>query len=159
MKRLTNDELAFVKAFNVKPDDWQDLQYKPSRKWDYAEIATWCMHNGIAPYVHDKISAADFLKGIEDKFWDDEGFDALSLEDVAIWVLTTYYTYDQIHDMTLVQVIQALQDWKYFCGFRKIADFDAIQALSCALGVFDGYLVQDPDSDDVFYIEKEKANE
>ena len=152
MKRLTNDELAFVKAFKVKPDDWQDWSFKPARAWDYTEIATWCMHNGVAPYVHDAISAADFLKGIEKKFWDEDGFDGMSLEEVSVWVFVTYYTYEEVRSMSLLQGIRALQDWKYYGGFRKVDDLDVIRAQNAALSVFEGYLIQDPDDDNVSYI-------
>lgn len=147
MKRLTEAETAVVKHFHITPENIHNFT-------DFSGLATFCMHEGY-PEAYDKISAGLMLMGIEKKFWDDEGFDALSLEDVAGWVLTTYLTKEEVITMCSDEIISKLQDWKYYCGFRKKEGWGE-HYRSIALQIWDGTIIQKPDDEDIFYVEKEE---
>lgn len=155
MKRLTDNELEFVKAFNVKPEDWQDYDYKPARMWDYELIGAWGKIHSV-PGLHDARTAQVFVRGIEQKFWDPSGFDTMSLEDVGAWVLATFYAPEKFLHMPPERILEELQNWKYYGGFRKasIGEADAIRWH--AWDVCCGLVKQAPDCDEIMYIDKEE---
>ena len=156
MKRLTKDETMIVKGMNLKPENWTSDNV-PSPP-DEDEVFAWCEEHGV-PSVKTKKDAAHIMKSIEKKFFPKnpgDGFDGISLEDIAGWVLTTYLTRDDVLNMTEREVIDFLQDWKYFFGFRK-CDGMAYDYKMTAIEIFDGALVQNPKSKEIEYIDKENV--
>lgn len=126
MLKFTDQELDAIRQFNLTPENIDE--------------------------THENLPL-DLYHSIRQKFlpkdpWD--GFDELSLEDVAVWVLTTYLTREQVEKMSDVEIIGFLQSWKYYFGFRKHeGQGDFYQSL--ALAVFDGELVLDNDGEDIYY--------
>lgn len=148
MRRLSDFETALVQHYNITPENISDKMQELS----YADIATWSMHNGFAQ-VYDKISAAIALESIYKKFWDDNGFDSISIDDVAGWVLTTYLTEDQVMVMSSEEIISYLQNWKYYFGFRK-REGNGEFYRRIAFDIWDGNLIQDPNDKNICYIDK-----
>ena len=153
MKRFTETELAVIKQWHLTPENIVEKM----NNLNYAEVASWCMHNGF-PTAYDKISVGCALQSIHDKFWSDDGFDSISIEDVAAWVLTTYLTEDRVMVMSGDEIIKYLQDWKYFFGFRKHEGRGEFYR-QLAFQVWDGNLVQDPNNDEIWYIERDKMED
>lgn len=149
MKRLSDFETALVKHYNITPENISDKMQELS----YADVATWSMHNGFAQ-VYDKISAAIALESIYKKFWDEDGFDAPSLEDVAAWVLTTYLDEDTLMTMSSDEIIQYLQNWKYYAGFRK-QEGNGEFYRQLAFDVWGGRLIQVDGDPEICYMEVE----
>lgn len=150
MKRFTDTELALIKHYNLTPENIVEKM----NSLNYAEVATWCMHNGFTE-SYDKISTGCVLEAIHNKFWANDGFDSISIEDVAAWVLTTYLTETEVMVMSGEEIIKYLQDWKYFFGFRKHEGRGELYR-QLAFQVWDGDLVQDPNNDEIWYIERDK---
>lgn len=143
MKRLTEAETAVVKHFNITPENIGMVD-------NFSEIATWCMQNGYAE-VYDKISAANMIERIEDIFWASDGFDVMSIEDVAAWVLITYVP-EEFPYWSSDEIINYLQKWKYYFGFRKMEGWGEVYRHD-AFDVLDGVMVQDPNSEDICYVD------
>lgn len=129
MLKFTDQELTAIRQFNLMPENIDETGY-------------------------DNLPL-DLYHSIRKKFWPDDpwdGFDALSIEDVAIWVLTTYLTRVQVEKMSGVEIIEFLQDWKYYFGFRKHeGDGDLYRHL--ALEAFDGKLVLCDINKEIYYRE------
>ena len=152
MKRLSTTETAVVQHYNITPENISEKM----NELNYAEIATWCMHNGFTQ-AFDKISVACMLENIHNKFWDNDGFDCMSIEDVAGWVLTTYLTEDRVMVMSGEEIISYLQNWKYYYGFRK-HEGDGELYRYIALDIWSGNLIQDPDDIDICYVTAPETN-
>ena len=150
MKRLTDNEIKFIKmtgctATVIQCNEWKRTIWKDEPSLQL--IAETCMHFGIGA-VYDKISAGIFWKELTDKICDSNE-DAISLEDLAIYLLRTFCTPDELRNMLHDQAsaLKWLQDWKYFFGFRKMdAPYPYILA---ALDT--EHYVLDPNSDEVYY--------
>lgn len=152
MVKLTPNETALVKAFNIVPEDWMSYSCAPARKWDYAAMCQWAIANGM-PELGYYRAMNKMIKNLYQKFFDDEGFDGMALDDIAIWVLSNYLYKWQLEDMDSTKVLEFLQSWKYFFGFRKWEKQEADIAKHYALRVMDGTYILDPESADIYYID------
>ena len=147
MKKLTELEYMVMKHFDIKPTDIQmanDDEWMPS----LSAVATFCMHNNFHHIVYDKLSAYSFLVVLANKLCDIE--DGISLEDLAIWVLSNYLTPEELEKMSGEDVEKFLKDWKYFCGFRK-CDGNGMQYKWDTFALWNGKMVLDEDSEDIYY--------
>ena len=160
MKPLTENEIVFVKGTNYTATVWQCNEWSRTvwgHEPTYAEIATWCMHAGIAE-VYDVLSAGAFLDCLHEKFNNVE--DSISVENLGIYLFRTFLTREEMEDLLHQPPVEVcddgyrftasakfLKDWKYFNGFRKIDDADYI--LEMALDPRWTYSVDD--DGDVWY--------
>ena len=151
MRRLTKDETDVIKGMRIMPEDWS---YSGKRRPPTAEeVAEWCAENGVRK-VKGKAGAHRLLKSIEGKFFPkdpSDGFDEISLEDVATWVLTTYLKREDVEAMSEDETIEFLQDWKYHFGFRKQEGMASVYRAN-ALELFDGRLMQARKSKEIEYV-------
>ena len=146
MKRLTDMEIAIVDHFNLTPNkmaegDWPIL----------TDVVQFCIHEGYGGLVWDKMSAHAILLEIEKKWLTTED-DSIALEDIATWVLSHYFSRDQLINMTGEAAERYLKEWKYFFGFRKCDGMGEVY-ISDAIRVLDGIEVQVDDSDEYQYID------
>ena len=149
MKRLTDIEVKVIKHFNITATQ---IQMADNDEWmpPLSVVATFCMHNGY-PIVYDKISAGLFLMNLGDKILEPE--DAFSREDLAVWLLTNYFTREELEHMSYEDILKFLQDWKYFNGFRKDSVYDVMVYMYNAQAVFDGLYVLDEDKEEIAFKE------
>ncbi len=113
MKRLTEQEINFIKDTGWTPTVQQCNEYKRTNK---------------APYYIDSFAEAqniareDFnidLIELYDKTCNLENSDSISLEYDATYLLYTFFTKEELEKLTDEEVTQWLKDFKYFCGYRK----------------------------------------
>ena len=154
MKIWTDIETKVIDAFGIRATD---IQMANGDEWmpSLAEVATFCMHEGYAP-VYDKITADIFLTKIANKICEAE--DSISLEDCGIFLLSHYFTVKELESMNREQVLQFLQDWKYYYGFRKADLRDADMMRWMAISLLEGRLEQVGD-EEYFYRERERDYE
>lgn len=145
MRRLTDAQTAVVKQYNLTPENIGEKR----DTLDCAEISTWCRQNGYTE-GDSPMAVKLMLERIDDKFWDSDGFDAVVIEDVATWVLTTYLTLPQLQAMSDEQIIEYLQNWKYFFGFRK-HEGNGWRYRLAAYDAFMGLVQQDLEDEEIYY--------
>lgn len=153
MKKLLKVEIEVLKHFDITATK---IQMADGNEWmpPLDEVATFCMHNGYSYAAYDKVTAGLLLYNLADKITEPE--DAISLEDLATWLLTNYFTRAELEEVTSEDALKFLQDWKYFGGFRKTDPDRAMVYLWNALAVFDGAYILNPDSEDIEYIRNEE---
>lgn len=147
MKKLTELEYMVMRHFDIKPTN---IQMANGEEWmpSLEEVASFCMHNNFHHIVYNKLSAYSFLVDLANKLCDIE--DGISLEDLAIWVLSNYLTPEELEKMDEKAVETFLKDWKYFCGFRK-CDGNGMYYKWDTFAYWNGEKVLDPDSEDIYY--------
>ena len=152
MKRLTSLEEKVLLGMDIVPNIWQDANlFPPSTK----EIVKWCAENGLGDEIKTEEEALKLLISIRDKIADPEDGDALSLEDEATWILSKSFTKERLMEMTAEEIVDWLQDWKYYFGFRKMEGWGDIYKRN-AIAALEGS-IKLGDSDYVEYISEEDA--
>ena len=155
MKRFTDDEIRFIRGTNYTATVWQNDEWSRTI-WgedpSYDQVVDYCLHNNIYS-VYNRMSAAEFLKILHDKFNTVE--DNISLEMLAIYLFRNFCTPEE-----LVALLKAptdgffrpsalwLHDWKYNFGFRKWTDAD-----SFILQALDPNIQLDLSKEEIWYIE------
>ena len=157
MKVLTENEIKLMDGLRITPNQLNgetDVYKDEDQPRPYPlleKVLDFCLHNGITE-VHDKLSAHKFLDGLAAKLTEAE--DSCSLEDTAAWVLSHYFTREQLEKMTGEEAEEYLQDWKYWCGFRKCQGWGNTY-IEEACQVLDGDLVPGECEGDLMYRPKD----
>lgn len=124
MKRLTENEIKFIKETNVTPtvmvcEEW--------RRTPYANLAEATERAADLYQVQ--------LSDILDKCSECDG---ISLEYMATYLLYTFFTQEELENMSYAAVLEWLKDFKYFCGYRKWSEYWVEIAVNEALEVYAG---------------------
>lgn len=124
MKRLTENEIRFIKETNVTPtvvfcEEW--------RRTPYSGLAE-ATERGINEYSVD-------IQAIMDKCSE---YDGISLEYMATYLLYTFFTQEQLESLSFDELLSWLKDFKYFCGFRKWNEYWVEIVVNEALEVYAG---------------------
>lgn len=132
MRQLTQNEINFVKATKFTPTVYQCDQFYLTTYTDercgYEPSETY--HDRREKYSKKwmKIIKKDAKERFDvdlDEFIDknlsvDNGdYDGISLEFVATYLLYTFFTKEQLENLTNEAAVEFLQDYRYFFGFRK----------------------------------------
>jgi len=132
MKKLTEQEIKFIKETNWTPTAQQCNEYSRTNR---------------APYYIDSFAEAqniareDFnidLVELYDKVCNQETSDNISLEYDATYLLYIFFTKDELLDMNTAWALKWLQDFKYYFGFRKWDEQFVEIAIEEALEVYGG---------------------
>ena len=124
MRKLNDNEIRFIKETGFTPTVFQCDEYEKTNK---------------APYFIDSFSKAqDIAKdmyGIEDlgllmnELTSPECADAISLEEDAEYLLSAFFSKDELDAMRAEDALKWLQDFKYYFGYRKWGEESAFIAL------------------------------
>ena len=150
MKRLTDDEIRFVKNTGFTPTVWQcDEYYKTAftdealdynapdyslKKRDEYSDRWYKAAYDCARFSYN----FDLDEFIKKNLGDDLGdYDAISLEYVATYLLYCFFSKEELEKMTDKEATKFLQDYRYYFGFRK-HDSGNMQFVQEALEVYDG---------------------
>lgn len=155
-------ELKVVDHFKLTANYFTMGEYEGKRDvvLDYADIATFCMHEGYGHRVYDKLSAGALMDEICHKICVDE--DSISSEYAAAWLLSHYFTEEQLMGMKADDAEKFLKDWKYWFGFRK-CDGRGDVHINDALKVKSGDWVFHPikiegDEAEIWYVDKDNLD-
>lgn len=125
MRRLTENEIKFFKETNFTPTVFQLDSYAQTPFKDYAEA----------------IKAAKETYNIDlDELLDDcsKDNDSISLEYEATYLLYTFFTKEELEQLSAQEALDFLQNFKYFGGFRKW-DLDFVGGeIQEAIEIYDG---------------------
>lgn len=147
MFKLTDLEVKVVDHFHIVPNNFNGEGTLPTPK----EIYDWVIEVFPAGTLRDEAAAKFLLGEIERKFWTDFECDSISIENTATWVLSHYFTIEQLQAMTAQEAEEYLKDWKYFCGFRK-CDGWGDTYINNALDVLTGRQVLSEEDNEYWYV-------
>ena len=150
MLKLTDIEIKVMDHFHIVPNNFNGEGSLPS----YREIGTWLAESGLClvrPQTRCKIVLASLRK----KLWDQFEPDSISIEDTATWVLSHYFSLEELEVMRPEDAEKFLQNWKYFLGFRKCEGWGDTY-IHNAMRALRGEIVLDEKSKDYFYVEKKQ---
>lgn len=148
MLKLTDIEIKVMDHFHIVPNNFDGEGSLPTRR----EIDTWLTKSGLQP-VRLKTCGKIVLASLRKKLWDQFEPDSISIEDTATWVLSHYFSLEELRVMRPEDAEKFLQNWKYFFGFRK-CDGWGDTYIHNAMRALRGEIVLDEKSKDYFYIEK-----
>lgn len=124
MRKLNDNEIRFIKETGFTPTVFQCDEYKKTNK---------------APFFIDSFSKAqDIAKdryGIEDlgllmnELASPECADAISLEEDAEYLFSTFFSKDELDAMKIDEALEWLKGFKYYNGYRKCGEDLAFIAL------------------------------
>lgn len=129
MKKFTDAEIKFVKETKFTPTVYQCGEYNKTPFKTFAEA--------------EKVAKEKYnvdLESFLDKCLDDNDSDAISLEYAATYLFYSFFTRDELMGMDIDDGLKFLQDFKYFCGFRKWDEFSTALAIDDAIRIYDGIL-------------------
>lgn len=131
MKRLTEQEIKFIKETGWTPTVQQCNEYSRTNK---------------APYYIDSfaesqnIAREDFnidLIELYNKTCDIDNSDGISLEYEATYLFYTFFTKEELEKLTDEEATKWLKDFKYFFGYRKWDDGNLVYVKE-AIEVYEG---------------------
>lgn len=131
MKRLTENEINFIKETGVTPtvmqcDEWYRSQCS---NYDDAEKLAYSKYGVDLNKLFDNLI--------------DRDYDIISLENDATYLLYIFLTRKELENMSKDKILEWLQDFKYFCGYRKYdvyaADINRYEALEVYKGMREFY--------------------
>lgn len=139
MEPISTREWKFLKTHNITPtvfecDEWNRTDFK-----DFMEASQYAKAL--------KINLGDLLERAYGHT------DTISLEFEATYFFYNWFTKDELENLTEEEATKALQNWKYFGGFRKW-DSGNLQYVEEALEVYNGtrhfYIYKDKCGTDVW---------
>ena len=150
MKKLLKVEYAVLRHFDIKPTD---IQMADGMDWmpPLADVATFCMHEGYGYAAYDKVTAGLLLYNLAEKLCTSED-DYFAKVDLATWVLSHYFTKEELMKLSAKDCVKFLQDWKYYFGFRKMDESDAETYIYNAIQVLDGKWHLDENDEEISYV-------
>jgi len=125
MKRLTENEIKFIKETGVT--------------WTVIQCNEWNKTHLINYDVAAAIAEADYqvdLRIMLDKF---DEYDGISLEYTATYLFYTFFTKEELEQLTPEKGIEWLKDMRYFCGYRKWGADDIAPFIVEALEIYNGF--------------------
>ena len=147
MKQLTKEEIKFVQETGFTPTVFQCNEYHRTPFKDFEEACK---------VAQDKynIDLDEFLsKNISIDLDDSDG---ISLEYVATYLFYCFFTKEELEQLTPIKALEWLQDYRYFCGFRKWDEQLAFSEVQEAIEIHNGTRVLYLESDgNVWNWEKE----
>ena len=154
MKYLTDNEWKFIKETKFTPTVFQCNEYHKTTFANLCDKEDEQRNFNVAQAIAKSYYDVD-LKELIDKASD--GDDGISLEFAAPYILYNLYTRDELVAMSNKQALEALRDFKYFCGWRKADEMDGRIALYEAIKMHDGEVAFTDEFDgDVWFTVEEK---
>lgn len=132
MKVLTDQELKFLKETNWTPTLYQ-MDYKLNSKLSDSEAQMLKFrYNTMAKnYKVD-------IQELYDKLTEEN--DYISLEDEAVWLLYNFFTEEELKNHDNKFLLDWLQDFQYFDGYRKWSESDVMSAVNTVFEIYSGEL-------------------
>lgn len=122
MRKLSDNEIRFIKETKVTPqvivgDEWNKTPYKNLNE------------------ATDKASK-DYKVELDEMMKKCEACDGISLEYAATYLFYTFFSMEELQNLSGEDALAWLQDFKYFFGYRKWTIWDAEIAVDEALEVY-----------------------
>lgn len=135
MRRLTENEIRFIKETGVTPTVIQCYE------WDRSK----CSNYGDAKELAYTKYGVDLQKLLNDLV--DIEYDSISLEYDATYLLYTFLTREELENMSDDKILEWLQNFRYWYGYRKydvsLANINRYEALEIYNGTRKFYETDD----------------
>lgn len=126
MKLLTANEIKFLKETGWTPTVAQCNEWKRCTFTEDQEEEVMKSYG---------IDVSAFIA----KIFDTNAIDGISLEEEAAYILSVFFTWSELFQMMKDEtVLKWLQDWRYFCGYRKWVEQEAYLAAGEAMDIVGG---------------------
>lgn len=147
MLKLTDIEIKVMDHFHIVPNNFNGEGTLPTPQ----EVLAWALENPDETAIRTAEDAGRVLKSLDEKFWDKFEDDAISTEHTATWVLSHFFTSEQLRKMKPEEAEKFLKDWKYHCGFRKCDGWGEVY-LGDAIDALEGRLALSEDEKEYWYV-------
>ncbi len=125
MRQLAENEIKFFKETNFTPTVFQCDEYNRTPFKSYAEA--------------EKVAKEKYAINLDSLLTDClKDWDGISLEYDATYLLYTFFTADELKEMSAKEALDFLQNFKYFTGYRKWSEEHAEQGIQEAIQIYDG---------------------
>jgi len=132
MKKLTNQEIEFIKKTGFTPTVFQ------CNEWDRTNKAPYYINNiDEAHYVaidYFNINLIEFMG----KTANINMCDKINLDYEATYLFYTFFSKEELLDLDTSWALKWLQDFKYYFGYRKWTEKDVELAIQDALEIYGG---------------------
>lgn len=125
MQKLTDNEIRFIKDTGVTPAVIQKDEWDRTRCKNFDDAATLAK----TAYNID-------LDELYEITTDDVSF--YELKFAATYLLYTFFTKEELMDMSPACAVEWLQDFKYWYGYRKWSEDDAATEIEEAIEIYNG---------------------
>lgn len=126
MQKLTDNEIRFIKDTGVTPAVIQNDEWDRTRCKNFDDAAT------LAKTAYNIDLDALYKKTTVDT-------DFIALDFAATYLLYTFFTKEELMEMSPVCAVEWLQDFKYwYDGYRKWSTYDAALELQEAIEIYNG---------------------
>ena len=140
MKRLTANEIKFLKETGWTPTVSQ------CNEWKRCTFTADQEEEVMKSYGID-------VDAFRAKIFDEDAIDSISLENEAAYILSIFFTWSDLFQMMRNETtLKWLQDWRYFCGYRKWDEQDAFLAAGEAMDIVGGNKKVITDTDGYIWI-------
>ena len=140
MRFLTDNEIKFIKATGVTPTVIQLDEWKRTGCVDFPDA--W----NVAAITFGVADPKEFFHMLTS----DKDSDSISIDNNAIYLFYTFFTEEELKNMTSEEALKWLQDWKYYFGYRKCSEDEAAEFRDAALDMHlrpDRYYFKEIDGD------------
>ena len=154
MKKLTQQEIKVMDAFKITPnalnlEEWRDGGHYPSTE----EVIQ------VLGNISEEEATA-IMESLRSKLLD-INYDFISNIEQGTWVMDHYFTLEQLKSLSPEEGIRFLQDWKYWCGYRKESACTAYICIQRAIKYKQGklYLDDSREEEDYWFLgDNQKGN-
>lgn len=152
MLKLTNIEIKVMDHFHIVPNNFNGEGTLPTP----TEVGWWVagQRRGKDRSLHPFRDGTAILASLRRKLWDEFEDDCVATEETATWVLSHYFSLEELSAMSPDDAERFMKDWKYFCGYRKCDGWGHIYIYN-AMRALRGEIILPKKPKDYFYIEKE----
>ena len=147
MLKLTDVEIKIMDHFHIVPNNFNGDGTLPTPE----EVLAWALESPDGMAIRTAEDAGRLLKSLGEKLWDRFEDDSISIENAATWVLSHYFTLEQLRKMKPEEAESFLKDWKYHFGFRKCDGWGGYY-IEDAIDALEGRLVLSEDEKEYWYV-------
>lgn len=136
MKKLTEQEIKFIKETGWTPTLLQ-MNYS-TQELKRTKFAGMAREEGAKAFHQEMKKYGINISNLYKKICNEENSDGISLEYDATYLFYTFFTEAELAELTSAAALKWLQDFKYFCGYRKWDENLAIAEVQEALEIYNG---------------------
>lgn len=127
MIELNSEEIKFVKEVHFTPTVYQLNEYSRTPFKDYEDckkVANKLYHFDLDDFIKKNLNQKDT--------------DEISLEYTATYLFYTFFTEDELEELSEDDALKWLEDYRYYRGFRKFDPDQVLTSIDEALEVYYG---------------------
>ena len=137
MKKLTDKEIKFMKETGWTPTLLQMNYSEP--ELERTKFAGMTREDGAKAFHKEIKNYGINIHKLYKKTCNLDNYDGISLEYEATYLLYTFFTKEELAKLSPLTALKWLQDFKYYCGYRKWDERLAEIEIQEALEIYNGH--------------------